>query len=268
VPVQEAYTTWESNPGLVHAVGLVLSPLGLEALAPKDEWNWSRSFIWTALPGYHLGFASTYAISSGVDVQIGVYNGWNAANDNNDQKSIALRVSAHPVPVFKATLLYFGGVERPRGAPEGHPWRHLLDGAIEVGPWYSISARLYSDCGFESNRFGRSGWASAALYVRYALPFRIFLAARGEILREWMAGSSTGEASPIFWGSPTTGSSTLTADYRPGEHVSVQLEYRHDRASNEIFFRRNEGAGASPSDPQRATARSQDTLTAGVTTWF
>jgi hypothetical protein len=268
VPVQEGYAAWMSHPGFVHEAGLFLSPLGLEALAPKDEWNWSRSFIWTALPGYHLGVRSTYAISDTVDVQVGAFNGWNAAIDNNEQKSVAVRISARPTDGFKATLLYFGGVERSTGSPEGRPWRHTFDGAIELGPWHAIAGRLYSDCGVEGNRFGRSGWASGAVYVRYQLPVPVFVAARAEVLREWVAESSTGRAKPIFWGTPAIGSATLTADYRPGEHVSVQLEYRSDRAATDLFYRRNEGASALPSEDRSPTARSQQTLTAGVTTWF
>ena len=62
-------------------------------------------------------------------------------------------------------------------------------------------------------------------------------------------------------------SGTATLDARPHDNVSVRLEYRHDAADGPTYFR-----GAVATDARTRAfipnARSQDTLTLGVTTWF
>jgi hypothetical protein len=49
--------------GLLGEAGIFLSPIGVETLAVKDNWNFSRSNLFYALPYYHSGVRVSYPLS-------------------------------------------------------------------------------------------------------------------------------------------------------------------------------------------------------------
>lgn len=266
--VQQAYAGYrfgEKRPVTVLA-GLFLSPIGPESMAVHDAWNWSRSNLFFGLPFYHTGVRATYEPSDDWAVTAAAYNGWNSVVDNNDEKSVSAQLTYAGSSVV-ASVLYFGGIERPRGAPEGRAWRHLFDAHAtwDVADWVSLLA--HANAGFEPNAFGVSHWTAGALYARFRVAKPLFFAVRGDAFHEHVAENGRGRASPLFWPAPWVSSGTATVDVRPHEHVSFRLEYRHDQAGGDMFFGGTvAGDGvATPFVPNRA---SQDTLTLGATTWF
>jgi hypothetical protein len=252
--------------GLAIEAGLFLSPIGFEGIAVKDQWNWSRSNLFFGLPFYHTGARATYPLADGWSGTVAVYNGWNSVVDNNRGKSVAGQVVYTHGDSVSWSLLYFGGNERPGDAPEGHPWRHLLDSWISWNVTSSLSVAAHGDVGLERNDFGSSYWAAGAVYARVRpLPW-LYVSGRADLFYEEVADEGANQAAAIFWPSPWLTSQTLTADLRPAERVSLRLELRHDRADDPMFFRgavATDSAGAFIAD-----AESQTTLTVGVTTGF
>jgi hypothetical protein len=266
--VQEARAGYrfDVGGGLTVDAGLFLSPIGPEDVPIRNHWNWSRSNLFFGLPFYHTGVRTTYAIDERWAVRLGGYNGWNSVVDNNREKSIAAQVT-YADARLEASAVYFTGVERPTGAPEGRAWRHLLDvhATWHATPWLSVLGHV--DGGFEPNAFGTSAWFATALYGRVQVHPQVFIATRGDIFYERVAGGRESGASPIFWPVPWVSSGTLTIDYRPHPQVSFRFEYRHDHAAGEIYFGGQvEGDGVN--DPYVPNRRSQDTLTLGVTAWL
>ena len=266
--VQQAYGGYRFGigRGLTVTAGLFLSPIGPESMAVRDNWNWSRSNLFFGLPFYHTGVRASYALTDEWAVTVAGYNGWNCVVDNNPEKSVSAQVTfTRPEIVFSA--LYFGGVERTAGAPEGRAWRHLLDAHVtwHATPWLSLLAHVNG--GFETNSFGESGWAAGALSARFRIVEQLFFAARGDVFFERVAQNSTGKAAPIFWPAPWVASGTATLDFRPHERISFRLEYRHDHSGTAMFFgdQVDGDGGAVPFVPNRVA---QNTLTAGITTWL
>jgi hypothetical protein len=267
--IQQAYAGYRFDwgGGLTVTGGVFLSPIGPETMAVRENWNWSRSNLFFGLPFYHTGARAAYALSDAWVLTLAGYNGWNSVVDNNDAKSFSTQLT-YTRPDVVLSVLYFGGNERPRGAPEGSPWRHLFDSHVtwNATPWLSLLA--HANAGFEQNNFGTSSWAAAALYARFKLAEQLLLAVRGDIFYEHAATNAAGaQAATIFWHAPWVSSGTATLDYRPHERASFRLEYRHDQAGADIYFRgRVSGDGGSL--PYVMDSTSQDTLTLGVTTWF
>lgn len=158
-----------------------------------------------------------------------------------------------------ASLLYFGGVERPTGAPEGQPWRHLFDGHLTWNATKRIELQFHGDAGFEDGAFGRSSWKGAALAVRLKAQSWLYLAGRADVLQEEAGENAQGAAGALLFPADRVSSFTLTLDARPDAQVSIRLELRRDSASAPIYFE-----GSSPG----ATARTQTTLTLGLVGWF
>jgi hypothetical protein len=258
--------------GLLVQAGLFLSPIGPESIPVRDSWNWSRSNLFFGLPFYHTGIRLSYPLDDHWTVSLAGYNGWNTVVDNNDEKSIAAQLT-YTDPSLALSVLYFTGVERPAGAPEGRAWRHLFDA---YATWHTtewLSLMLHVDGGVDPNAFGTSGWIASALYARVRILPELFVTARGDFFLESAARNAMGAASTIFWPAHASGaeqwvsSATLTVEVRPVDHVLFRLEYRHDQAASDLYF-----AGNVATDPMTgqfvANRASQDTITAGAVAWF
>jgi hypothetical protein len=253
--VQQAYagTTVPVGKGLLVEGGIFLSPIGVENVPVKDNWNWSRSDVFFALPFYHAGIRATLPLSPTATAMVMICKGWNDVVDDNSSPSLMAQLQLEGPKNLEAAVLYMGGSERPAGAPEGQPWRHLVDTWARFHATEALALQVEADVGLEDNRFGRSSWVDGALYARYkARPF-LNLAARVDAFWESIPDGAT----PIFFGASRVASATLTVDVRPlPDHVAAMLELRRDWATSDIYFK---GAGA---------ARAQTTLTLGVTGWF
>lgn len=262
--LQEAYAGYRFGigRGLSVTAGLFLSPIGPESMAVHDNWNWSNSNLFFGLPFYHTGVRASYPITSAWTVLLATYNGWNSVVDNNNEKTVAAQLS-YTRPDLAAALLYLGGVERPRGAPEGRAWRNMFDGHVtwHALPWLSLLA--HANGGFEPNRLGISAWLAGSVRARVQLLEPLFFTLRGDLFYE----HAPADAAPLFWPAPWVSSGTATLDYRPHERASFRLEYRHDRAGADMFFQGAVAETGSPPSfiPDRAA---QDTITLGATTWF
>lgn len=267
--IQQANVGWRASlaRGLLIEAGVFLSPIGPESLPVRDQWNWSRSSLFMGLPFYHTGLRATLSLTDALGLEAMVCNGWNSVVDNNPEKSIEVRLAYALPERLSVSVLYFGGVERPPGAPEGRPWRHLFDAYVQFAPTPWLSFLVHGDAGFEPNAFGVSYWLAGAIYARVRLARWLYAAVRGDLFHESVAASGTGAALPIFYPAPWVGSATATLELRPASNVSVRLEYRHDHASADIYFR-----GAIAIDPLTgafaSNARSQDTMTLGAVAWF
>jgi hypothetical protein len=261
--VQEAWAAWAAPERVELAAGLFLSPVGPETPTTRDQWNWSRSDLFMALPFYHLGVRVKRPLGdSGWTLMGMVCNGWNDIVDTNRTPSISL-AAAYAKDTWIAQVLYFGGVERAHGAFEGQPWRHLGDAYVQgaIGGGFSFLAQV--DAGVEDGRFGASSWIGGAAYLRYDVAKNVFVAARGDALREHEPAGASAFLIPAAWVSSGTG----TISWRPVDGLDLRLEYRHDQAASAVYF-----GGDVAIDPTTGAGvpnrTAQDTITAGAIAWF
>ena len=146
--------------------------------------------------------------------------------------------------------------------------RAIADAWAQVKPIDPLWLGAHADAGFENTTFGTSSWAAGALYAQAQVASYLYLAARGDYFHEHAASNGKGTASRLFWPGDWVASGTGTVDFRPIDNLSVRLEYRHDQAATDTFFKSavtGDGSAAAPFVPN---ARSQDTLTLGATTWL
>jgi hypothetical protein len=268
--LQEAWVAYKApvGKGLLLQLGLVPSPLGIETFPVWANWSYSRSNLFFGLPFYHAGLRATYEWTSELSTTVGVFNGWNSVIDNNEEKSVQADLAYKKADLLTARIVYFGGIERPTGSPEGPYWRHHFDAnaQIDATTWLSFAAQ--ADVGWEPNRLGTHRWFAGALYARVKPVDRVYLALRGDRFYEHVATSAGRASTPLFWGGVEWVSSiTGTIDVRPHESLSVRLEYRHDEAAGPLYFGRGV-TGDGVSAPYVANERRQDTLLLGATAWF
>jgi hypothetical protein len=247
--------------------GLFLSPIGPEGIAVKDNWTWSRSNLFFGLPFYHTGARVTYSLTDRWAVTAAVYNGWNSLVDNNDEKSVSAQLTYTEPDAVALSVLYFGGVERPDGAPEGRAWRHDIDAHVTVTVTDWLSLQAHANVGFEPNEFGTSSWEAGAMAARFHVAKPLYVAGRADVFFEQAASDATGTAARILWPADWVTSQTATLELRAGDHLSTRLEYRHDLAASDMFFG-GEVDGDGVATPFVADRETQDTITVGMTAWF
>ena len=263
--VQQATLAYTAGKAVLDA-GLFPSPIGPEVLAVKDNWNWSRSNLFVGLPFYHTGARIAYPLGGGWTGMLHVYNGWNSVVDNNRYPSVALS-AAYASPRVTGQLAYFGGIERATGAPEGKPWRNLLDAYATIAVTDDVSVLAQVDGGVEPNAIGTASWLAGALAGKVQLAPELYAAVRADYFREHVPQDSGVSAAPIFWPTAWLASSTATLALQPTDGLSVRLEVRHDQAKDRVFFG-GEVAGDGVTTPYVPNRRAQDTVTVGAVAWF
>ncbi len=96
----------------------------------------------------------------------------------------------------------------------------------------------------------------------------LYVAARSDVVVEKHAVKDGVASGALLFPSRWLTSHAIALDLRPVGHVSVRLEYRHDASRDALFFRGDVAGAGTRADPYVANARSQDTLTLGMTAWF
>ena len=181
--------------------------------------------------------------------------------DGNDEKSFVLGAHYKRGNSLTVSGSYFGGVERPGGAPEGRAWRHGLEAWAQWSVTEALAIAADGSGGFEDTTFGRHWWSSAAAYARLEALSWLFFAARGDRLWEDTAGNAQGGSTSFLIPTKHVTSGTATVDVRPVKGLSTRLELKHDVARDPLYFR----GDASNDAPN---ARSQTTLLLGATAWM
>ncbi len=251
VPDGAAPQTGDDAGTLTLSAGLFLSPIGPESLDNRDNWFWSRSNAFVALPAYHTGVDARLALGCGWAIRAGVFNGWNSVVDNNDAKSVMVQAT-YASDAVNASVLYFGGIERSSNTPEGEAWRHLFDANLTLALTDSFTWLIHTDVGLESHDLGVSTWFAGQTAVRLSLSEGLAIGLRADLVREWLPQADADEPSPSSILLPTDwlSSQTLVLSWSPEDIWSLRLEGRHDIAATKVF--------------DSASARTQTTLTLGL----
>src|SRR5437016_7912170 len=161
--VGQAYLSYEADvgKGLQIDFGKFVTPLGFEVIKARDDWNYSRSLLFTlAIPFYHLGVRATYALNDKVSVAGYVVNGWNNTVTLIDKKTVIGQVTVKPISKLTATETYIGGPQIPNTTD----WRHVSDTVAT----YSLTPKLTLAGNYDYGRDKESGatvrWQGVAGY--------------------------------------------------------------------------------------------------------
>lgn len=253
----EAWAGGSVAPDWALDAGLFLSPIGPESVPVRSNDTWSRSNLFYALPYYHTGMRATWDVAPGQGLAFWMTNGWNVVVDGPPGLSPMVQWTSRPRAGLDTSLLLALSQERGLDAPEGRPWRSLLDGHVTWRPdrWWKWIA--HANVGSESGSAGWVQWQAAAVTAVTSVHDRLDLAVRLDGFREERLGLGGRVPGAIFWPVPWVRSLTATATWKPHRDWQWRLEARHDEAADALFP--GYGGQASPV---------QDTLTLGMVQGF
>jgi Putative beta-barrel porin-2, OmpL-like. bbp2 len=261
--------------GLNVDFGRFASSLGFEGTLAKDQLNYTRSLLFTALPAYHMGFRSAYKINDKVTATWLLVNGINQTEDFNGFKSNHFMLTAALTKTFSWTGSYYIGEENrdlnpvaPSNLPPSIPTQpglstdpvvprpngktHIADTYFTwnvtpkltaVGEGDYIVNRVFSN----SHPVDLSGGAG---YLKYQFVPAFSLTGRFEYLSD-RGGFLSGATQALKEG-------TLTAAYQPADGFQIRWEFRQDYSDHPFFFTETPGV----------LRKRQNTALIGLLWWF
>jgi len=249
--LKEAYGSYLApvGKGLQIDFGKFVTQHGAEVIESKDNWNYSRSLLFTyAIPFYHFGLRAKYVFSDKYNFTAYLVNGWNDIVDNNTGKTAGFQFGWNPNKKWAFVQNYMVG---PEEANNNKNIRQLWDTELTYTPTSKLSLMGNFDYG-RGDRIPTWAnpvwWSGVAAYVKYQFNQNYALATRYEYYDD-PSGFTTG----ITALTPQhIHEITETFERKIHNNLITRLEYRRDMASQNTLFK-----GTTPVDHQ-------DTVAAGL----
>lgn len=249
--LKEAYFSYLApvGKGLQIDFGKFVTQHGAEVIETKDNWNYSRGILFSyAIPFYHFGLRSKYALNDKYNFSAYLVNGWNNIVDNNTGKTVGLQFGWTPNKKVSFVQNYMVG---PEETGNNDNIRELWDSVVTYTPTGKLSLMANYDYGRGDRMAGVSNvvwWSGIAGYARYAFNDKYALALRYEYYDD-KYGFTTGNAQHLNEG-------TLTFERIVAKHLITRWEYRHDESNRPSLLK-----GTVP-------VSHQNTVTAGLVYTF
>ena len=165
--ILQAYASYLAplGQGLQFDIGRFVTPIGNEAIKTRDNWNYSRSLLFTlAEPYYHAGVRVSYSVNDHFSLSGLLVNGWNNVVDNNSAKTVGVQATLKPSAALTIAQSYMGGPEQPN---DNADWRHLVDTVITYTATPTVSLAMNYDYGRDTVAGSPVTWQGVAGYLRY-----------------------------------------------------------------------------------------------------
>jgi hypothetical protein len=261
--LEQAFVSWKptKGKGFEADFGEFVTSAGAEVIETKDNWNYSRSLLFSlAIPYYHVGLRTSMPITKTFTGGVQVVNGWNNFSDNNSGKTVGI-TGVYTKTKYTLSGNYYTGPENT-GTNKG--FRNLFDTTLLLTPTAKFNAYINYD--YVQNRNAVAVTPTSyktgsldrlqgiAVAARYQATGTLALAGRFEYL-----GDGTGSGVATF-GSGThqkINEFTITGEYKIPEGLLARVEYRRDGTDFPYF---NKGTSK--------IVKGQSTVEVGVVAFF
>jgi hypothetical protein len=258
--VMQAYASYVAplGSGLTIDFGKLYTPVGAEVIETKDNFNYSRGWLFALGPYYHAGLRVKYAFNDKAALSGFVFNGWDNIFENNvgenAGKTVGFQLGLTPSKKFALTQTYLAGPEAPlANVPDisaRNNWRHIADTVVSVYATDKLTLLGNFVYGSDADNDGvRGHWKGFAGYFKYAFNNRFAFSPRFEVFND-RDGLRTGVAQ-------TVKDITLTQELKLLNNFITRFEYRRD-FSNQNFFTNSAGVAKD----------NQNTFTVGISYFF
>ncbi len=223
-------------PGFTFNFGKMFTHLGYETTKARDNWQYSRPFLYAlAMPYWHFGMSASYSwIPGAFGTSLFVYNGWNSIYDNNQSKTLGAQVALTPSGSFGAYYNLISGPEQPDDTSH-RKTIHDLVLTWRASSSLSFAADLlygHSQQDVLPSGVGDASWSGATVAAKFAPLSWYYVSPRFEVYRD--EGGLTSGATQ------TLRSVTLTNSFTLGEGLETRLEFRHDASTASSFIGKDE----------------------------
>lgn len=234
--LQQAYVSANSG-GLTFDFGKWVTPIGAEVIETKDNWNYSRSLLFTwPIPFYHFGARANYVVNDRFSIGGSVSNGWNNVKDNNGAKTFGLSTT-YKQSGLTWIVNYMGGNETTPGifGPGSTGLaRHLIDTTAIYDFNDKVSVMGNYDYVMDDSN-GPAKVQGFAAYAKLTPHEKIVISPRYERLYDLDGVLLPGTAGPGSFTGQTAQEFTITSKFPVHEQLAIWGEYRRDWSDATVF---------------------------------
>lgn len=250
--VEQAYISLKPQhwKGFEADFGDFVTSAGAEVVETKDDWNYSRSLLFTlAIPFYHFGVRTSMPIGSSVTVGLQLVNGWNEIVDEHGNNMQTVGITAVLArKLFTWSNAYYTGPQYTSATTAN---RSLYDTTLLFTPWTRFKAYMNFDYGRQHGLLSGVGhWEGIAVAGRYQFSKHFAISPRVEYYND-PTGFTTGAAQRLH-------EVTVTGEYKLTRGILARIEYRRDGSDIPYFSRGSSGA----------LGKTQTTASAGLIAYF
>jgi hypothetical protein len=236
--ILQAYASYVApiGNGLTIDFGKMYTPVGAEVVETKDNFNYSRNWLFAYGPFYHAGLRMKYAFNDKVALSGFVFNGWDNLYENNvgenAGKTVGFQLGLTPTKKFSLTETYLVGSEAPLAnvpaVSARNNVRHIADTVASylVNDKFTLLGNFV--IGSDADNDGvRSKWTGFAGYFKYQFNNNFAFSPRFTVLNDH-DGVRTGTPQ-------TLKDFTLTQEVKLRSNLLTRFEYRRDFSNRPIF---------------------------------
>jgi hypothetical protein len=212
-------------------VGKFVTSAGAEVIETKDNWNYTRSLLFSwAIPYYHMGLRYHHNVSATSGLSLQLVNGWNDVEDNNNSPTFGVSYNTNLTKKLPLVVNYYGG---PELTNDNHNYRHLVDTVLTFNQSDKMAYTLNADYAHEDRDAGSVHWWGIAGYARRQLTARTAFVLRGEYFAD-SNGASTGTAQHVK-------EVTATYELKGPAGLTTRAEFRYDWSNKDVFYNSSGG---------------------------
>ena len=225
---QQAYISYMApvGSGLTVDFGKFVTQHGAEVIEAKDNWNYSRSLLFSwAIPYYHMGVRLGYAPNDKVTLGGFVVNGWNNVKENNSGKTYGVQALLKPATPLMITLNYMGGPEQTDNTDD---WRHLVDATLMYTVNDVLTVMGNVDYGQDTVEGTDVSWKGVGVYAKAQVNPVFAVIPRFEYYDDSDGGFTTTAAQKLK-------EFTFTGELKHSQGLIMRIEYRRDWSDVDFF---------------------------------
>ena len=223
-------------PNWVFEVGKMATHLGLELGKSKDNWNYSRSTIFSfAIPLWHTGMHVGYTVKPNIlTASAYLYNGWNTIYENNFTPTYGAQIKWTPNDRFTGVYNYIGG---PEQALNSNNWKqvHEANFAYTLNPTVSLASDFVYGNEKAAVPSGDASWYGAQLGMKWQTSPKFYLSPRVEYYRD-PQGYTLGGSDQLLY------TYTLTESLQLSDGFELRVEQRLDHSNQGNRFIKRDGS--------------------------
>ncbi|UTA70311.1 porin [Emticicia sp. 21SJ11W-3] len=217
--IKQAYITWKATDKFSLTAGQFGTHIGYEVIDAPVNFNYSLSNLFGNGPFYHTGLKATFATSEKSSLMVGLVNGVDSKDDNNDKLGIIGQFYISPAEGWNLYLNWIGSDE---GITE-KSYYSLFD----VTTSYQITEKLLLGLNAATGSQNKKTWGGAAFYAQYAITDKFALGGRYEYFDNLSAIRGL-QNSKRLGGGTSVNSFTLTGNVTISENLLFKPEFRLD----------------------------------------
>jgi len=216
--INQLYAYWDASDNLTFTMGNFNTFLGYEVISPTGNFNYSTSYMFSYGPFSHSGLKADFNLSKNFTGMLAVLNATDATDFNTTNfNTLGVQLG------YKGTFI--NALYGKQDASLEPTFQIDLTGG------YDLSKKFYLGVNSTYNKTDKDGFYGVALYPQYNFN-KLTAGIRTEYFAEINDGvGAIGNNANVI-------NFTTTLDYEI-ENLNLKLEYRLDKASEQVFEQKN-----------------------------